>query len=223
MAAAPASAAPALHLPPLDSRRSRARRPGPRAGGREAGACSTGGGCPAPWAAAPAPAPAAAPAADDDDGDDELREIFLEEAREVVQNGLAALAALAEDPKNLAELTTLRRAFHTLKGSSRMVGLNEFGEAAWSLEQVLNTWLADQKPANDDLRALCHPGHARLRPLDRGHRRPHRQRLEGRGLPRGRRCTAHRIAPAGDRAAWRRAGRTQPALRPRPTPPSCRT
>ena len=51
-------------------------------------------------------------------------------------------------------MTTLRRAFHTLKGSSRMVGLNEFGEAAWSLEQVLNTWLADQKPAGAELRAL---------------------------------------------------------------------
>ncbi|HEX7890663.1 MAG TPA: Hpt domain-containing protein [Ramlibacter sp.] len=113
----------------------------------------------APPVAAPAPVAAAAPvapaAADDDDGDAELREIFLEEAREVVQNGLAALQVLADEPKNISELTTLRRAFHTLKGSSRMVGLNEFGEAAWSMEQVLNTWLADQKPASDELRALA--------------------------------------------------------------------
>lgn len=106
----------------------------------------------APVAKPVAAAPAASAA--DDDGDDELREIFLEEAREVVGNGLNALQALAENPKDVAELTTLRRAFHTLKGSSRMVKLNEFGEAAWSLEQVLNTWLADQKPASDDLRAL---------------------------------------------------------------------
>jgi chemosensory pili system protein ChpA (sensor histidine kinase/response regulator) len=55
----------------------------------------------------------------------------------------------------VAELTTLRRAFHTLKGSSRMVGLNEFGEAGWALEQVLNTWLADQKPATESLRTLA--------------------------------------------------------------------
>ncbi|MDB5753438.1 MAG: putative histidine kinase, CheA, partial [Ramlibacter sp.] len=53
------------------------------------------------------------------------------------------------------DMTTLRRAFHTLKGSSRMVGLNEFGEAGWSMEQVLNTWLADQKPSTEDLRTLC--------------------------------------------------------------------
>ncbi|MEO5672897.1 MAG: Hpt domain-containing protein, partial [Ramlibacter sp.] len=102
-------------------------------------------------AAAPqAPAPA-----EPDIEEDDLRDIFLEEAREVVQNGLAALDALAASPSDISELTTLRRAFHTLKGSSRMVGLTEFGEAAWSLEQVLNTWLADQKPAGDDLRILA--------------------------------------------------------------------
>ncbi|MCC2635544.1 MAG: putative histidine kinase, CheA, partial [Ramlibacter sp.] len=111
----------------------------------------------APVAGAPvaAPSSAAVKAEEDDDGEEELRDIFLEEAREVVGNGLAALEALDAEPGNLADLTTLRRAFHTLKGSSRMVGLNEFGEAAWSLEQVLNTWLADQKQSTDDLRALC--------------------------------------------------------------------
>ncbi|MBE7941562.1 MULTISPECIES: Hpt domain-containing protein [Ramlibacter] len=109
---------------------------------------------------APAPAPAvqppapAAPAPSAAEEDEELLQIFLEEAREVIGNGLAALRGLAENPGDVADLTTLRRAFHTLKGSSRMVGLNEFGEAAWSLEQVLNTWLADQKPATEPLREL---------------------------------------------------------------------
>jgi chemosensory pili system protein ChpA (sensor histidine kinase/response regulator) len=102
-------------------------------------------------------APAAA--IEDNFGDDaELLDIFLEEAREVVGNGQAALDALAVEPDNLAELTTLRRAFHTLKGSSRMVGLNTFGEAGWSLEQMLNAWLAEQKPADDDLRKTASEG-----------------------------------------------------------------
>ncbi|HYE38947.1 MAG TPA: Hpt domain-containing protein, partial [Ramlibacter sp.] len=149
-AAAPtAGAAPTLDLPPLEL------TPEPRGVEPAAAPIAVKPPPAAPIASAPAPAAAAAPTAEDDDGDAELREIFLEEAREVVQNGLAALAALADDPKNTNELTTLRRAFHTLKGSSRMVGLNEFGEAAWSLEQVLNTWLADQKPANDDVRGLA--------------------------------------------------------------------
>ncbi|HSH89039.1 MAG TPA: Hpt domain-containing protein, partial [Ramlibacter sp.] len=108
-------------------------------------------------AAAVSVPPAAAPVAEPepDIEEDDLLDIFLEEAREVVQNGLAALDTLAVSPTDAGEMTTLRRAFHTLKGSSRMVGLTEFGEAAWSLEQVLNTWLADQKPATDELRVLA--------------------------------------------------------------------
>ena len=101
------------------------------------------------------PAAATAPPADTDFEEEDLQDIFLEEAREVVQNALAALKTLAANPSDLGELTTLRRAFHTLKGSSRMVGLTEFGEAGWSMEQVLNAWMADQKPASDDLRALA--------------------------------------------------------------------
>ena len=86
--------------------------------------------------------------------DDEMREIFLEEAREVMGNALAALEALQSSPDDLEQLTTVRRAFHTLKGSSRMVGLNDFGEAGWACEQLYNAWLAEQKPASDDLRAV---------------------------------------------------------------------
>jgi chemosensory pili system protein ChpA (sensor histidine kinase/response regulator) len=90
-------------------------------------------------------------ASEDANEEEELIDIFLEEAREVIHNGSQAVNALVQDPTNLAEQTTLRRAFHTLKGSSRMVGLTDFGEAAWSFEQLLNTRLAEQKPASDDL------------------------------------------------------------------------
>jgi chemosensory pili system protein ChpA (sensor histidine kinase/response regulator) len=98
-----------------------------------------------------APASQAAPV---DFEEDDLRDIFLEEAREVVDNALEAIAALASDPGDVVQLTVLRRAFHTLKGSSRMVGLSEFGEAAWAFEQLLNSWLADQKTATIEFRAL---------------------------------------------------------------------
>ncbi|MFM9902607.1 MAG: Hpt domain-containing protein, partial [Polaromonas sp.] len=87
--------------------------------------------------------------------EDDLQDIFLEEAREVVATGREAISELALDPSSVAQLTVLRRAFHTLKGSARMVGLGEFGEAGWSMEQLLNSWLADQKSASDEFRALC--------------------------------------------------------------------
>ncbi|MBT9551003.1 MAG: Hpt domain-containing protein [Hydrogenophaga sp.] len=89
------------------------------------------------------------------DDDDDLLDIFLEEAREVVDQGQAAVAALAHEPSNLEHLSTLRRAYHTLKGSSRMVGLSEFGEAAWAMEQVLNAALAEQRPTGAPLRSLA--------------------------------------------------------------------
>ena len=83
--------------------------------------------------------------------DDEMRGIFLEEAQEVLATAAAAHAELARAPQDLAALTTLRRAFHTLKGSSRMVGLKEFGDAAWAGEQLYNSHLADQGAAEPAL------------------------------------------------------------------------
>ena len=94
-----------------------------------------------------------APLTDEDDEED-LRNIFLEEAREVLGNGQTALTTLRDNPDDLESLTTLRRAFHTLKGSSRMVGLTEFGEAAWAMEQTINTALAEQSPAQPGLMNL---------------------------------------------------------------------
>lgn len=102
--------------------------------------------------------PAAAPVALPDPlefEEDDLQDIFLEEAREVIVTALQAIETLAKDPADSEQLTVLRRAFHTLKGSARMVGLNEFGEASWAMEQMLNSWLADQKTATKEFRNLC--------------------------------------------------------------------
>ena len=85
------------------------------------------------------------------DEGDELREVFLEEAREVLATADAARAGLNARPADLALLTTVRRAFHTLKGSARMVGLKDFGEGAWVCERIYNTQLAGQGPADPPL------------------------------------------------------------------------
>ncbi len=84
----------------------------------------------------------------------ELKNIFFEEANEVIANGLKTVETLSASPHNLEAQATLRRVFHTLKGSSRMVGLNEFGEAGWSFEQLLNSKLADQELFSSDLCTL---------------------------------------------------------------------
>ena len=103
---------------------------------------------------APAPLmPVSAPVVVDTglEEDDEMRGIFLEEAREVIATARDAMGVLQGDGGNIEQLTTVRRAFHTLKGSSRMVGLNDFGEAGWACEQLYNSWLATQQPADANL------------------------------------------------------------------------
>ena len=101
----------------------------------------------------PAPASAAAPVDTiiDTPVDEDLRDIFLEEAAEVIDHARAAILALQSNLTYIPQLTNLRRAFHTLKGSGRMVGLASFGEAAWQVERILNTWLADGKAASEPL------------------------------------------------------------------------
>src|SRR5690606_17284076 len=44
----------------------------------------------------------------------------------------------AERPEDSDALISVRRSFHTLKGSGRMVGAQLIGEFAWSIENLLN-------------------------------------------------------------------------------------
>ncbi len=108
----------------------------------------------------PASVPAAAPVAaaaqpvTDEAVDAELLEIFLSEAVEVLDCVKQTLPLSQNEPRNQDHLTTLRRSFHTLKGSGRMVGLFAFGEAAWGIEQVLNLRLSEATGGDDDLYGL---------------------------------------------------------------------
>ncbi|GHU26661.1 hypothetical protein AGMMS50256_04450 [Betaproteobacteria bacterium] len=86
--------------------------------------------------------------------DAELLGIFLEEANEVLREVDANLRRLKSDIHDSASLTSIRRSFHTLKGSGRMVGLKDLGEAAWAIEQTLNLWLRLELVAEPDLLGL---------------------------------------------------------------------
>jgi chemosensory pili system protein ChpA (sensor histidine kinase/response regulator) len=86
--------------------------------------------------------------------DPELLGIFLEEAGEVLERIAAAVPRCREQPDNLETLTVIRRGFHTLKGSGRMVGLMDLGEVAWEVEQLMNVWLERKRPASEGLLEL---------------------------------------------------------------------
>lgn len=102
----------------------------------------------------PQPVAMAATPATDEAVDAELLEIFLSEAEEVLGAVKQVMPESRSQPHNQEHLTTLRRSFHTLKGSGRMVGLVSFGEAAWSIEQVLNLRLSESRAGDSELYAL---------------------------------------------------------------------
>ncbi|MFZ5502706.1 MAG: response regulator [Pseudomonadota bacterium] len=83
--------------------------------------------------------------------DQELLEIFLEEAQEVLGIMRENIELCRLYPDRIDPLVTIRRGFHTLKGSGRMVGLTDFGEVAWCVERALNKWLQDNIPATPAL------------------------------------------------------------------------
>ena len=88
----------------------------------------------------------------------ELHEIFLLEAAEVLDAIDENLGVVRKAPDDREAMTTIRRGFHTLKGSSRMVGLNAFGEAAWAFEQMMNHWLSEDKDGTTPLFELIQDG-----------------------------------------------------------------
>ncbi|MBV9346284.1 MAG: Hpt domain-containing protein, partial [Gammaproteobacteria bacterium] len=70
--------------------------------------------------------------------DPELVKLFIEEAREELAKIAHGFPVWDENPLERESLVTVRRSFHTLKGSGRMVGARELGEFAWSIENLLN-------------------------------------------------------------------------------------
>ncbi len=73
-----------------------------------------------------------------DNIDEEILEIFIEEADEVFVVMKERLAAWRSNTDDSDSLDVLRRSYHTIKGSGRLAGAIILGEFAWSMENVLN-------------------------------------------------------------------------------------
>jgi len=82
------------------------------------------------------PLPVVAP--DAEHLDPELLELFIEEAREEAASIKRKLPVWQEAPDDMETLITVRRSFHTLKGSGRMVGAERIAEYGWCVENLLN-------------------------------------------------------------------------------------
>ncbi|WP_397608183.1 response regulator [Silanimonas sp.] len=110
---------------------------------------------PAPTPAAPAAKPAAAvvgerlpgyDVAANEDVDAEIQEVFLEEFSEEIDNLDTLLKSWGAKLDNVDALRPIRRVFHTLKGSGRLVGAKALGEFSWKIENMLNRVLDGTRP-----------------------------------------------------------------------------
>ncbi|WP_267222593.1 Hpt domain-containing protein [Dyella silvae] len=84
--------------------------------------------------------------------DDDIREIFLEEMQEEIDSLHAARQSWLADTQHLEALTPIRRSFHTLKGSGRLVGATMLGEFSWKIENMLNRVLDQSVPPTEGVR-----------------------------------------------------------------------
>ena len=140
VAAAAASAPLPRRSPPPQPERSRGRRSGAvRRGVR---------------ASAPSARSVPASRRSSDEIDDEIREVFLEEFEEEIENLAQLLPIWRDDPENAELLRPIRRVFHTLKGSGRLVGAKTLGEFSWKIESMLNRVLDGSRPASPQVFAL---------------------------------------------------------------------
>ncbi len=96
--------------------------------------------------------------------DAEIIEIFVEEVGEVLSDIGTYLPRWRADFEDLDAIGELRRRFHTLKGSGRIVTADLLGELAWSIENLLNRVLDGTLKSNaqivsvtDDARNLVAP------------------------------------------------------------------
>jgi len=83
--------------------------------------------------------------------DSELLDVFLEEYESVASMLSERIPQWMQQQENTELLTEIRRGFHTLKGSGRMVGANELGDFAWHIEELLNHLLEGSIESIEDV------------------------------------------------------------------------
>jgi chemosensory pili system protein ChpA (sensor histidine kinase/response regulator) len=89
-----------------------------------------------------APARKAAPSVPDIDP--AMLGIFLEEFDSVVVQLREQLAVWLKNSQDNRAAGELRRGFHTLKGSGRMIGAMEIGDFSWRMEELLNSLIENR-------------------------------------------------------------------------------
>jgi chemosensory pili system protein ChpA (sensor histidine kinase/response regulator) len=86
--------------------------------------------------------------------DFDIVEIFLEEFDAELESLETLVPRWQENPTDEEDTTTIRRAFHSLKGSGRMADAGEIGEFSWQIENLLNRVLENQIEPDSSITSL---------------------------------------------------------------------
>jgi chemotaxis protein histidine kinase CheA len=81
--------------------------------------------------------------------DEELIDVFVEEVGELLESIDDHMSSWGSNPGDRKILTEIRRSFHTIKGSGRMVKALDLSELAWRVEKMLNQAIAGTVHASD--------------------------------------------------------------------------
>ncbi|WP_455198528.1 Hpt domain-containing protein [Kaarinaea lacus] len=143
----------------------------------------------------------------EEDIDDEILEIFVEEADEVLGTMTDCLHAWRANVDDQKSLETLRRSYHTLKGSGRLAGAMVLGEFAWAMENMLNRVMEGKLEASPGMFSLLEQSEITVNKLldylkGKADQRPPVKRLSdlAYALADGEQLSIADVAPAGGSA-----------------------
>jgi len=97
--------------------------------------------------------------------DPQFVELFIEEAKEEIATIQNSFPLWDQNPMDVESLAVMRRSFHTLKGSGRMVGARSIAEFGWAVENLLNRIIDKTLSRTPAMMALLRSAVAALPPL----------------------------------------------------------
>jgi len=97
--------------------------------------------------------------------DPQFVELFIEEAKEEIASIQKSFPQWDQNPMDQDSLALMRRSFHTLKGSGRMVGARSIAEFGWAIENLLNRIIDKTLTRTPGMMTLLRNSVAALPPL----------------------------------------------------------
>lgn len=91
--------------------------------------------------------------------DDDIHQIFAEELDEEIASLSEWLPQLRTTPTDKDLVYNIRKSFHTIKGSGRVVGLTSLGELSWKIESTLNQVMEGKRPLTPVVLQMMEQGH----------------------------------------------------------------